>query len=460
VTRERAAVFALMAVAAARVAIYAALLPAATRPDEAQHYDRALAVARGDFGLAPQPMTTEGSGASFWGFRERHPEMVSKSASTTPTRAASAISIKHEPNHEWCEPPLYYWLLGMWHRAGKEIIPKPPLLPYWDRVLHCLLVAATVWIAYRASTRLLPQHALLAPIFIAILPQSDFYGLNNDALMPVVFGLFLLAYVGFDRDRSALGALLCGVLLSLCAWTKTISVPLIAVGLVAITFGVAKSAKRLTAAAAFAVGLLTVVPLLLLNLRTFGRLTGAFAKMQMEGQSIRPVADWFHHPVFTPKGFVAFFSELTNFYWLGEQPLNQWHGQSLFNAPWLLVWFCPFLTIAVLAFAPAKGPAWRLCIASFVGSLAFLAVTSAATDFGIRSTPSAWWTFPGFVGGRLMIGTLIPFALLVAGATARIKPSWLRVGAFVVVAVALNAMSAWNLADCFSGRYFNFFLEM
>jgi hypothetical protein len=146
--------------------------------------------------------------------------------------------------------------------------------------------------------------------------------------------------------------------------------------------------------------------LLILNLRTFGRLTGAFAKMQMEGQTIRPLAAWFHHPVLTFSGFAGFFSELTTFYWLGEQPLNHWHGQALFNVPYQLVWLCPVLTVAILGAAPTKGAIWRLCIASFLASLAFLAITSAATDFGIRPTPRAWWTFPGFVGGRLMIGTL------------------------------------------------------
>jgi hypothetical protein len=308
--------------------------------------------------------------------------------------------------------------------------------------------------SHAASTR------SLGPAFVALLPQSDFYGLNNDALMPIAFGMFLLAYARFTKGGRPLDALLCGLALSACMWTKTISVPLVVAGSTAFAFSLHGFQKRIASCVCFVLALATVTPLLIANLGTFGRLSGAFAKMQMEGQTIRPFAEWFHHPVLTFGGFVAFFSELTNFYWLGEQPLNHWHGLLLFNVPYVLVWVCPLATLAVMAAAPRTGAAWRLCIASLLVSVAFLVVTSAATDFGIRSTPSAWWTFPGFVGGRLIIGSLIPFSLLVAGALERIRSPRLRAGLFCSMALVLNGMSAWMLADCFTGRYFNLFSEL
>jgi hypothetical protein len=50
-------------------------------------------------------------------------------------------------------------------------------------------------------------------------------------------------------------------------------------------------------------------------------------------------------------------------------------------------------------------------LASFWVSVAFLALSSVAIDFGSMGSPSPLFAFPGFVCGRLMSGTLIPFAI-------------------------------------------------
>ncbi len=225
-------------------------------------------------------------------------------------------------NHEFAEPPLYYIAISGWHLLGQWFLWKPTLLPYWDRLSNCLIVAAIVWMGYRISKRMIPDvNGLLVPTFLALLPQSDLYGLNNDALMPIAFGAFLLALLAFGERPSLLLAFLCGLLLSCCVWTKTTSVPLVAVGVVAIGISINRTRKAFRFAAAAAGGLMTVIPLLWLNQQAFGHLTGAFTKMQMQGQSIRPASQWLSHSIFGPGGFLSFWTELTNFYWLGEMPL-------------------------------------------------------------------------------------------------------------------------------------------
>jgi len=339
---------------------------------------------------------------------------------------------------------------------GKWFFWKPNLLPYWDRFANCFIVAAIVWIGYRISKRMIPNvNGLLVPIFLALLPQSDFYALNNDALMPIVFGVFLLILLAFRERPSLLLAFLCGIALSSCIWTKTTSVPLVVVGVVGVSISMIRTDKVFRFAAATACGLMTVIPLLWLNQQAFGHLTGAFTKMRMQGQTIRPVSQWLSHPIFRPSGFVSYWTELTNFYWLGEMPLNHWEGQSLFNVPYLFVWLCPLLTAIIIA-ASAR---LRLCLAGFAASVLFLGLFSAVTNFGIRSTPSAWWSFPGFVGGRLMIGTLIPFALMAADVLSRVRSTRIRITGLLSVMLFLNAISAWMLADCFTGKYNSLFTQ-
>ena len=462
---ERLFVGALMLLAMARVALYAALLPAASRPDESQHYDRVLATSFGDLSLGLKRMSAAGYASTLWGLRERGAPPPRESPGAPATAPGNASSLRFDLNHEYCEPPLYYYVMGPWHWIGVEIFWRPSLLPYWDRLLNCLVVGGLVGLGYLVSRDVFstPQ-SLIAPAFLALLPQSDFYGINNDAFMPIAFGLFTLAYAKFATKEGPGTALLCGIALAACVWIKTVSVPVVLVGCVAVVALAVQRTHTIRNVAALGLGLTTIVPLLVLNQNAFGHLTGAWIKMELVGHSIRPLSGWFSHPVFSPTGCVAFLAELSNYYWLGEMPLNHWHGESLFNVPYSLVWLCPALTVAVVVGAACGRASLRpamflLCEASFLGSVLFLATASAATDFGIRPA-SAWWSFPGFVGGRLMIGTLLPFSILVAAALGRVQARWLRVGILVAAALVLNAMSVWMLADCFTDRYCSLFTEL
>jgi hypothetical protein len=470
VKRESLLVIGLMLLAAARVAIYAALLPALTRPDELQHYDRVLSVAKGETWEGVKPLHPDAIGAFFWALREQAPaekRQAPPSAPTTPsntktTPSNTKESEQSEPelNHEFCEPPLYYVIAGRWHALGEALVWRPSLMPYWDRFLNIPLVAGLVGLGYLVGRRIFTGDGrLIVPIWLALLPQSDQYGINNDVLMPIAFGLFVLIYALLCANpQSAVLSFLCGLTLAGCAWTKTTSVPLLVVGVLAFAQTLMTGRSLGRKLVGFASGLLLTVPLYVWNLHIFGHLSGAWTKMQMQGYSIRPFAQWFRHPIFTPGGLIAFWTELTNAYWLGEMPLNHWQGQVLLHAPYVLVWLCPLLTLIILA------AVWRrnagnerrvlvLCWTCFVASAGFLAVSSAPMNFGIRPTPTAWWSFPGFVGGRLMIGTLLPFAVLTASACERFRSRAMRLAILLSVLITLNAVSAWLLADAFSGRY-------
>jgi hypothetical protein len=462
---ERIIVFGLMLLAALRVVIYSALLPALSRPDEAQHFDRILTTSKGDFAFGLRAMSQQANAAFIWGLRSKsHRNPNSPVSPPRPIKPQPKVSANDSDtvdwNHESCEPPLYYGIAGAWHFLGAGISWKPSLLPYWDRFLNGVLLASVVWIGYAVSRIVIPAHPLIAPAFLAFLPQSDLYGINNDALMPGVFGLFTLSYAALcSGKRAILSGLSCGLLLAACGWTKTTSAPIVAVGCAAVALTcIAKSLPR--SAAASLLGLVSLAPLAVLNYRAFGRITGAMEKMRREAQTVKPLSAWIKHPVFTLGGLMAFWAELTNFYWLGEMPLNEWHEQALFGVPYALAWLCPILTIVVLVSADRTTPVLRMSSASFIASVAFLAICSAATDFGFRTGPSHWWSFPGFVGGRLMIGTLVPFSLLVASALSRLRSGVARAFAIVAVLATLNAMSAWMLADCFTGRYVNLFGEL
>ena len=460
--REHFLVLGLMFLAGARVAIYAALLPALTRPDELQHYDRVLSVANGESLGGVRPLSRQAIGAFVWAFVQDAP---TDKQQTRPRPQPSLLNTnrptKSAPvNHEFCEPPLYYVVAGYWHRFGESLVWRPSLMPYWDRFLNIPLVAGLVGLGYLVGRRVFSGDGrLIVPTFLALLPQSDLYGVNNDALMPVAFGLFVLSYVLLCANpRTVVLSFACGVTLAACAWTKTTSAPLLVIGVLAFSQTLLSGQCIQRKVAGFVCGLLLAVPLFIWNLHTFGHLTGAFTKMQIQGQTLRPIAQWFRHPVFRPTGFVEFWTELTNSYWLGEMPLNHWQGQVFLHAPYRLVWVCPLLTLTILAAACRKGLAidrrvLTLSWASFVASVCFLAVSSAVTDFGTRTTPTSWWTFPGFVGGQLMIGTLLPFAVLTASACERLKSRPMRVAVLLSVLLTLNAVSAWLLADAFGGNF-------
>src|SRR5262249_29314095 len=123
--------------------------------------------------------------------------------------------------------------------------------------------------------------------------------------------------------------------------------------------------------------------------------------------------DWCQHPIFTPRGFWIFWSDLVASFWRGDV---KWHGQIL-RSP-LADGFYAISSLALLVVASIglrKGTglstfqrqAISIAALSFIISVGFLALLSIQFDFGDCVNPSR--THPYFTSGRLLSGALIPF---------------------------------------------------
>jgi hypothetical protein len=150
----------------------------------------------------------------------------------------------------------------------------------------------------------------------------------------------------------------------------------------------------------------------------FGDPTGSTTKISLLGWTRKPFADWWHHPIFTPRGLWTFWSELITNFWRGEV---RWHGRPLswqvadgFYAISSLI----LLGAAIIGLRKRAGlsafqrQAIGIVTLSFVTSVGFLTLLSIQFDFGSCINPSRG--HPYFTSGRLLSGALIPFALLYA----------------------------------------------
>jgi len=149
----------------------------------------------------------------------------------------------------------------------------------------------------------------------------------------------------------------------------------------------------------------------------FGDFTGSAAKVQFLGWTVKPFAEWWHHPIFIPHGAWTFVSGLLTAFWQGE---FFWHGQPLASPVTNMIYvMASFIFVAVALailiarFAGATGAqrqALWLALAVFVAAVAFLAFLSIIYDFHDCANPSR--AHPYFTQGRLLLGALVPFLLL------------------------------------------------
>jgi hypothetical protein len=149
-----------------------------------------------------------------------------------------------------------------------------------------------------------------------------------------------------------------------------------------------------------------------------------------------PFDQMLEHPIFTLDGAIFYWQELMAHYYRGE---FTWHGEPM-AYPWLdgfMVWSSLlFVVVALAAFLrrgrPGRG-AIVTCFVLFAASVATLIGASIRYDFGDWLCPSR--TYPYFAAGRLIFGTVVPFAMLyVAGLDVLL--SRLRLARFRWIALA------------------------
>jgi len=102
-----------------------------------------------------------------------------------------------------------------------------------------VLVAALVWLAYVAARLMFPEQIALrpgVPFLIAAVPQDAFYGIDNDVLSPICFGLVFICLIKWflEPKPSISVGIVTGLSIAAAYLTKLSNLPLIIVAVGAI----------------------------------------------------------------------------------------------------------------------------------------------------------------------------------------------------------------------------------
>lgn len=479
---ERRVVALLCAFAAARVLLFALAFPPFHPIDELAHFDVVLKYARGGAPSAIGGITPEATELYMlygWGAAivtrgvvslQKEPEYRESWDALSrepiwrlpPASRAGAVQFlqsnedwRRNRNHEDLQPPLYYTLAAAWDRVGAALGVGGGSRVYWIRLLNVPFAALLVWLGWRLALQCWPSGPapegraslrLGVPVLLAALPQDCLYGISNDALSPPLFaGAFSLLAAMMVGPLAWPRALAAGAVAAAAVLTKNtnlvIVVPL-AVAAVASLQRLRRTGRRGELASLAALGAAAVLPVAVWWTRSWmvaGDPTGGRLTAHALGWSVKPVAELGDHPLFHSGALVwPFWHDLMATYWRGELP---WHGAPMsFTA--LDVWFSGS-SAALLALAAAQ--AWRsrahaegavlgLGLASVLAAVGLLLALSVALrvnpEPGFLPSPG----YPFFANGRLIGGTLAPFALLYVAGLTRVT----RRPLVVIVALALG----------------------
>jgi uncharacterized membrane protein len=437
---ERAVILLLCLVAAVRVFVYSAAFPFFSNIDEDLHFDLITQYSDGRLPRAFEPLKEESlswivpyASPEFLFTPDQFPEgkfpaplWKQSGSNVEPELAATKAAWSNEINFESSQPPLYYIVASFWWWVGKHIGVVGIQSLYWIRFLNVLLIAIVVWLGYVIARTLAPERVDLrigVPVLLAFIPQNVFYAMNNDVLSPLCFGaLFLcvLQWLRGNRPTFLLGAFT-GLAIAATCLTKLSNLPFVAVALIAIIAKLWPAIRQtpgpaLSAFAALAI--CSAIPIgswILWTKYQFGDVTGSTAKIALLGWTRKPFADWWQHPIFTPRGLWIFWSDLIASFWRGEV---KWHGQVL-RWPTVDGFYAIFSLALFLAaliglrkntgLSTFQRQAIAIAALSFIMSIGFLALLSIQFDFGNCINPSQ--AHPYFTSGRLLSGALIPFAL-------------------------------------------------
>ena len=472
--------------AAVRVLLFSAAFPFFNNVDERRHFDVVIKYAEGhvprgaelispatlpylshyaspEFLSAPEDF--EGG---YFGPMWKHP-----AEEVAPTIARIQEIWSRTPNQECAQPPLYYVLAAAWFHVGKWIGVKDGSALYWIRFLNVTLVIALVWLAYVAARSMFPNQVALrlgVPLLIAAVPQDAFYGIGNDILSPICFGLvFICLAKWFSQRRPSISlGIATGLSIAAAYLTKLSNLPLIFGALGAISWWCIVQARagklRQAIPAVGAVAICAGIPIAvwLFWMKThFGDFTGSTSKAQLLGWTTKQFSDWWSHPIFTAPGMWTFLSELIASFWRGE---FMWHARTIGYTPLDLFYVVSsigllFIAVISLARAGAKNtgaPQARLlwitatCV---IATILFLAFLSLQFDFGACINPSR--ERPYFFQGRLMLGALIPFATLYVYGLSRLlrNDSGPLLGAIGTIAITITVSDLLANRVAFTSAY-------
>jgi hypothetical protein len=335
-----------------------------------------------------------------------------------------------QQNIEAQSPPVYYLVASAWYRLGEALGLKGWRLPYWVRFFNVLLYALFVWIAYAVTKRVYPESEFVCvavPALLAVWPQDVFFGINRNVLSPLLAAAILLVlFRSTQKDRGSYVWLVGGGLLTGAAFLTDVS-NVVWFGALAIIFFIrgAGSAKTGSASREFAAmgasamaAVLSPILWMLHNRAVTGDVTGSTAKMAHLGWTVKAWRDMWQHPIFSPHGTYYFLTHLMRTYWRGE---FFWHGDPMrwAVADGFYVWSSYLLCVVFAVYWIRQkrdgSLQWLNGLVSIyllLASVLFLAGLSLLFDFHECFYPSR--AYPYFVSGRIIAGTLLPFAMIYA----------------------------------------------
>lgn len=437
---EILAVAALCSVAAGRMLLFSSAFPLFNSTDEPYHYDTVMKYAQWEL---PDSQTMERESAReivIFGSPEYYysPESFGgryfRPIWTVPENVAGSLGklqnvVMLKINSEVTQPPLYYALAAVWYHLGHLLgVPEGADI-YWIRLMNIpayILFMLVAYLGMRYFFRDRRDLRLSMAALLAFLPQDVFYGINNDALSPLLFGSSYLALMALLKNK-AVGwwyYAAAGLLTSACILTKFTNAGILVV-LAAVAFKNANWSRRAypdrrSVGSISALALACLIPIALWAAHAhsvFGDFTGVGLKLRQTGWTLKPWAERWRHPLFGISGVILYWSDLASRYWRGEY---LWHGQpriTLMDPVYSISSFL-FLGFSLRGYYVSrkyKMPSMEgnMCIAalaSFVTSILLLVYWSISYDFGSGLYPSR--AFPYVTSGRLIIGTLLPFLFL------------------------------------------------
>jgi hypothetical protein len=366
-------------------------------------------------------------------------------------------------NYEVSQTPLYYFIAGFWWDMGKVLGLHGGRLLYWLRFFNILQVVALVWLSYATARTVFPGKPfirLAVPALVAAMPQTAFYSIGNDVLPALCFGLtfFLLLKWLESENLSPKLAAMTGLAFAATYLSKTTTVPmLVAAGAIPLFATRQLVRDRKTIALWRSLGTFCccafppILAWMIASRYRTGDFTGAGLKMEHFGWTLKPFAEWLHHPIFTPAGMWTYVSGQLSTFWQGE---FQWHQRPLILPGSEVVYtiFTLFLlAVAASALSPKfsnitslQGQALRFGFICFAAGMAFFAIMSIIYDFHDCPYPSR--QYPYFTSGRLLLGALVPFLILIAYGVDRVLNRLGTTAKFLALAIIISVILAGEIA--------------
>lgn len=333
-------------------------------------------------------------------------------------------------NVEIDAPPAYYVIGAAWYKLGRLMDYSGVFLLFWLRSLGAIGYGFFVLFAWMFVRECYPENKYLqisVPVFLLIFPQECFLFITPNSLCATLMTLTLLLFAKLRKhpDSSPVFYLSVGILAAITAFLSfgnfLVALPVAITAWFIIRQSLHTSAQHsriLKTVAMMAAAALPIAAWLLHNHASLGSWTGSKAKQEYLTWTVVPLSQVFHHPIFTVEGFRYFISTLSRNFWRGETYWNAVPRQGWIDPLylWLSVILCFVFIVQVFRIQtanPDQSFGDVVSIILVVSAVLFMIVISLPFDFGRCFYPSQ--ARPYFVSGRIIIGVLLPFLIMILG---------------------------------------------